>query len=129
MTVERAEQALGEDRSNGAALGYGAVALGELGEKERAREWVRRALIVDPDNLILRFNLACMVSTSLDDSETALELIAPFMARCGRLQVTHVENDPDLAKLRKDPRFQAMIDEAKQRHGIPTDAAATPAAS
>ena len=129
MTVERAERALGEDRNNGAALGYGAMALGELGEKERAREWVRRALIVDPDNLILRFNLACMVSMSLDDSETALELIAPFMARCGRLQVTHVENDPDLAKLRKDPRFQAMIDEAKRRHGIPTDAAATPAAS
>lgn len=124
MTVERAERALGEDRNNGAALGYGAMALGELGETERAKEWVRRALIVDPDNLILRFNLACLSTLNLDDPETALELIAPFMARCGRLQVTHVENDPDLEKLRKDARFQAMIADAKARLGLGLESSA-----
>ena len=129
MTLERAERALGEDRSNGAALGHGAVALGELGETARAKEWARRAMLVDPDNLILRFNLACLSSASLDDSGMALELIAPFMERCGRLQVTHVENDPDLGKLREDPRFQAMIAAAKVRLGLDSSASATPAAS
>jgi adenylate cyclase len=130
MTLERAERAIREDRSNGAALAYGAVALGELGEAERAKEWVRRALVVDPDNLIMRFNLACLSTASLDDNDAALELIAPFMERCGTLQVTHVQNDPDLDKLRDDPRFQAMIAAAKERLGIASETApATPAAS
>ncbi len=129
LTIERAERALAEDRNNGAALGYGAMALGELGETERAKEWIRRALIVDPDNLIVRFNLACLTTMSLDDSETALELITPFMARCGRLQVTHVENDPDLDKLRKDPRFQEMIVDAKVRLGLECPAPGGPAPS
>ena len=118
MAVERAERALAEDRSNGNALGWGAVAFGELGETERSKEWARRAMLVDPDNLILRFNLACLASRSLGDNDTALELIAPFMERCGTLQVTHVQNDPDLANLRPDARFQAMIAAAKVRLGL-----------
>ena len=129
MTLERAERVLGEDRSNGAALAYGAIALGELGETLRAKEWVRRALVVDPDNLIMRFNLACFSSASLGDNDAALELIAPFMERCGTLQVTHVQNDPDLDKLRDDPRFQAMIEAAKARLGIDSPAPVSPAAS
>ena len=127
MTLERAERALREDRNNGAALAYGAVALGELEEVERAKEWVRRALVVDPDNLIMRFNLACLSSASLNDNDAALELIAPFMERCGTLQVTHVQNDPDLDKLRDDPRFQAMVEAAKARLGLEAEPPATPA--
>ena len=127
MTLERAERALREDRNNGAALAYGAVALGELGEVERAREWVRRALVVDPDNRIMRFNLACLSTASLNDNDAALELIAPFMEHCGALQVTHVQNDPDLANLRPDPRFQAMIADAKARLGLDSAPDASPA--
>ena len=48
MTKERAEKAVAQDASNGAALGYGAVSLAVLGDPVRAREWIDRALMIDP---------------------------------------------------------------------------------
>jgi adenylate cyclase len=51
ITVERTERVIAQDRSNGAALSYGVVGIAVLGEAERAKEWIARALLVDPDNL------------------------------------------------------------------------------
>ncbi len=114
MSLDRVERILRQDPNNAAALGYGVMNLGLLGEHERAKEWMRRALLLDPDNVILRFNLAC-ASLNMDDLETALELLQPFMAKCGKYQVRHAEVDPDLDKIRGDPRFQKMLTEAKER--------------
>jgi tetratricopeptide (TPR) repeat protein len=44
MMVAQAERALAEDPSNGAALGIIAGGLATLGETERAKEWIERAL-------------------------------------------------------------------------------------
>ena len=129
MAIERAERVLSQDRGNGAALAHGAIALAHLGQQTRAKEWMRRAMLVDPDNVIMRYNLACMATRDLDDPDTALALIAPFMAKATAYQLMHVEVDPDLDKLRSDPRFQAMIEAAKARLGIDFPVPATPAAA
>jgi adenylate cyclase len=129
MTVERAERALSGDRSNGAALAWGAVGLAHLGLTDRAKQWMRRAMLVDPGNLIMRFNLACTASRDLKDVDAAIDYIEPFMAKATAYQIRHVEHDPDLDNIREDPRFQRMLEAAKQRIGIVDNMRASPVAS
>jgi adenylate cyclase len=115
LTLERAERVLSQDRSNGHAMAFGANALATLGDAQRSKEWIARALLVDPDNMLMRYNFACVLCQSFSDCDRALELLEPvFASDAGRL-VRASPNDPDLAALRDDPRFQAMIARAEAR--------------
>ena len=115
-TVVRAEAALAQDRSNGSALAYGVGALAVLGEADRARDWARRALLIDPDNLQMRYNLACALSAHLGDVDGALDLLVPYFVKATVPDaVAYARIDPDLDPIRDDPRFKAMIVEAEAR--------------
>ena len=59
ITLARAEKTLAQDPNNGAVTGWGVGALAILGEAERAKEWINRALLIDPDNMHMRYNFAC----------------------------------------------------------------------
>ena len=59
ITLARAEKVLAQDQNNGAVTGWGVGALAILGETERAKEWINRALLIDPDNVHMRYNFAC----------------------------------------------------------------------
>ena len=124
ITVARAERALARDPSNGAALGHGAYSLACLGESERAKQWMNRALLVDPENPIMRYNLACALTTQLEDHEAALEMLEPYLATATLSQVTYTEADPDMDGIRDDPRFQALIAAARRRASAGDGAAA-----
>ena len=87
--LARCETALTKDRGNGAALGSGACMLAALKEAERARDWVARAMLVDPDNENMRYNLVCGLSIYLGDIEGAIELIDPFFARASKSRLEH----------------------------------------
>jgi len=115
MTQRRAEKAISIDPSNGAALGYGASSLAVLGDAERAKEWISRAMLIDPDNSTMRYNLACSLTTYLDDSEAALDLLGPYFERVGIADVNHAKVDPDMDALRAHPKFQQMMAEADAR--------------
>ncbi|MEO8548314.1 MAG: TIR domain-containing protein [Sphingomicrobium sp.] len=116
LLLERVERAVAQDKSNGAALAIGANALAELGESDRAREWMRRALLVDPDNRLLLYNLACAcLAPAMNDNDTAIDLLRPYMTRANAGQMLHLAADPDLDPLRDDPRFKAMLADAEAR--------------
>ena len=114
-TLARAEKAVAEDQSNGAAFGWGVMALAVLGHADRAREWVGRALLTDPDNMNMRYNFACTLSIHLKDAEAALDLLGPYFATTLVGDLNHAKVDPDLAPIREDPRFLAMIAAAETR--------------
>src|SRR5262245_58991060 len=59
IALERCEKILARDSSNSAALGHSGVALAALGQRERAKEWMERALLIDPDNITMRYNFVC----------------------------------------------------------------------
>jgi len=108
MTQERAEKAVAHDASNGAALGYGAISLAVLGDPVRAREWIDRALMIDPENNTMRYNLACSLATYLKDTDAAIELLGPYFERVSVSELKHCGADPDMDPLRDNPRFQEM---------------------
>ena len=115
ITLERAKKALSQDQSNGSAMGFVVSALAALGEAERAKEWIARALLVDPDNLNMRYNFACDLSTHLQDANGALDLLEPLFARMAKFYLDYAKSDPDLDAIRDHPRFTAMLAAAEAR--------------
>ncbi|WP_265529391.1 TIR domain-containing protein [Sphingomicrobium marinum] len=118
MVQERAEKAFKEDPSNSAALGYGACALAVLGERERAKEWIQRAHMLDPDNMTMQYNLACAEVMYLQDKDAALNILDHVFANCAPSMVTHCDADPDMDPLREDSRYREMIEKARDRLGM-----------
>jgi len=115
-TLERAEVALQKDPTNGAALAAGASSLIMIGEVERAKDWLQRALLLDPDNLMVRYNVACSLTFRNSDLDGAIELLRPYFEGVDSPgQVRHAEIDPDMDPLREDPRFVEMVTAAKKR--------------
>jgi adenylate cyclase len=115
VTLARVEKVLAQDRNNGNAMGHGSDALAVLGQVERSKEWMERALLIDPDNLNMRYNFACGLALHLNDKDAAIEMLRPVLKRSALGQIHHTKIDPDLASLHDDPRFQAMIAEAEAR--------------
>jgi adenylate cyclase len=118
MMVSEANRAVQQDPSNGAALGILAGGYAILGEKEKTREWIERALLVDPDNLNMRYNFACVLSTHLGDKAGALKILQGVFALNGERYLKIAESDPDLDEIREDAGFQRIVNEARQRLGI-----------
>ncbi len=115
ITLERTEKVLTLDRNNGTAIGHGSNALAVLGQAERAKEWMNRALLVDPDNYNMRYNFACSLAAYLKDSKAALDMLDPVFAHMSTGLLMHAKVDPDFDHIRDDPRFKAMIAAAEAR--------------
>ena len=109
MCLARAEPVMANDPNNGNALAFGVGALAVLGRAERAREWIERAVLVDPNNMLMRYNFGCALSAHLNDVDNALEMLAPVFANPTINIVGHAKVDTDLDPIREDPRFKAML--------------------
>jgi adenylate cyclase len=118
IALSRAEQCLASDPGNTKAMSFGINALAALGDKDKAREWIDRALLIDPDNLSVRFNCACALCSRLGDKDAAIELLGPFFAEASRSLVDHALADSDLDPIGDDLRFQAMVREARERIAV-----------
>jgi adenylate cyclase len=128
--VAQSERVLAEDPSNAAALGIGAGGLAILGQVERAREWIERALLIDPENRNMQYNFACVTALYLNDPEAAIDLLEPVLKEITISLYRNALIDPDLDGLRSMPRFQAMMTAAAKRLGAEQPALpATPAAT
>jgi adenylate cyclase len=125
-TLARTEKTLAQDPNNGTAMAYGAIALGSLGEAERAKDWISRTLLIDPDNMNARYNFACTLATYLKEYDAALELLEPVFATMATGFLNHAKADPDLDPLRADPRFAAMLSAAERRLAVENEVGAAP---
>ena len=124
-TIDRAEKVVAQDPMNGGALTAGGSSLATLGDMTRAREWIDRAMLVAPDDLRARYNLACALSAQVKDAEGAIKLLGPYFESVPTMtQVKHADVDPDLDPIRMDPRFEKMVADAKARLGLAGEAVA-----
>jgi adenylate cyclase len=115
MASKRADAVLALDRNNATVMAYSANALGALGEAERAKARMNRALLIDPDNLDMRYNFACALNAYLNDKQTALDMLAPLFATITAYLLRYLKVDPDFESLHDEPRYQAMVAAAEAR--------------
>jgi serine/threonine protein kinase/Tfp pilus assembly protein PilF len=89
------------------ALYFGANALAQLGEKERATRWAERALELEGEERMVLYNVAC-VFTLLAEYDRAIDCLEGSITH-GFGQREWMVHDPDLAPLREHPRFQTLL--------------------
>jgi adenylate cyclase len=127
VTLERTERILAHDPNNVVVMGDSAYALAALGEGERAKARMNRALLIDPVNFNMRYNFVCALSEHLKDKEAALEMLGPVFETITEGFLPYAKVDPDLDLLRDDPRFKAMVAAAEARLAAPGTGAAAAA--
>jgi adenylate cyclase len=115
QVLEIVEKIIVNQPDNGRALGFGVGALAGLGEVERAKEWTQRAVLVDPRNFNLIYNLACAMAR-LGETDVALDLLARNVSTMSLAGLKWIEIDSDMDPIRDDPRFKAMIAEVQARY-------------
>jgi adenylate cyclase len=113
--AERCEKAVTIEPDNGSAMGFLVTALAVLGENDRMKEWIERAVLLDPDNLNMRYNLACVLIGESHDNDAGLHMLAFVLERCAADVVNWVQSDADLDPVREDSRFKAMVAAAEAR--------------
>ena len=92
--LERSERVLAKDSLNASALGVSAAGLPILGDMDRAKERLQRAMMVDPDNINMPYNFACMLANWVGDIEGALDMLEPMMQRQSRSLIAHHARRP-----------------------------------
>src|SRR5690242_3682918 len=115
FALHRAEAILARDQNNSSALVYSAYALASLGEGERAKIRMNRAIVIDPENWDMRYNFACALNRYLKEKESALEMLTPLFGQITGSFLRYLKADPDLESLHDDPRYQVMVAAAEAR--------------
>jgi len=115
VALKRADAVLGRDQGNSGVMAYSAHALAAMGEAERAKGRMNRALLIDPDDWKMRYNFACTLCVYLHDTHAALEMLGPVLATITGEFLPYAKADPDFESLRDDPRYQAMVAAAEAR--------------
>jgi len=87
----------------------GASCLVELGELDRAMEWVSRALAIDPDDILTQYNVAC-VYAKLGDFELAFDLLERLLPHTNHETKSWIKVDSDFDGLRSLPRYQKVLE-------------------
>jgi len=113
--LARVETLVAREPDNGTALAAMVGALACLGEAERARALAARALLIDPDNIMMRYNIARAFSAGLKDADGALGLLEPVFARLTPGALAWVKIEVDFDPLRENPRFRALLASAEAR--------------
>jgi adenylate cyclase len=109
-TLERAQRELIHHPEDSRPASAGGSVLIDLGETDRAREWIGRSLAIAPDDILTQYNAACAYSR-LGDSEAALHLLERALRSPASANWREwIEHDPDFNPIRSHPRFQKIIE-------------------
>jgi adenylate cyclase len=107
--VERAERELTQHPENPRPAYLGAGSLISLGENDRAREWLSRAMAIDPDDVLTQYNIACVL-TQLGDHDQAFDLLERLLPHANHETKSWIKHDSDFDQLRALPRYQKVLE-------------------
>ncbi len=108
-SIARAEATLANDPENARAVYLGANALAVLGEIERSREWANRALLINPDDILTKYNIACLY-TYFGDVEDAFDLLIEIIPRANHETRAWMLQDTDFEPMHRHPRWQQVVE-------------------
>jgi adenylate cyclase len=107
--VVRAERELALHPDNPRPAYLGALGLAALGESDRAKDWAERALAIDPEDHLVKYNLACFCSL-IGDHERAIDLLLELLPDASHQRKSWVKHDSDLDPIRDHPRFAKVLE-------------------
>src|SRR5437899_7363575 len=107
--IERAEKELTVHPENPRPAYLGASALVTLGETDRAKEWLARALAIDPDDVLTQYNVACVYSL-VGEIEPAFDLLERLLPHANHETKAWIKHDSDFDPLRSHPRYQKVLE-------------------
>jgi adenylate cyclase len=107
--IERAERELALHPENPRPAYLGAAALLALGQDERSKEWLSRALAIDPDDLLTQYNVACVYSL-MGEAEPSLDLLERLLPHANHETKAWIKHDSDFDALRSHPRYQKVLE-------------------
>ena len=114
LGIKRAEEAMRLHPENGRPAQLGAASLARLGQTERAREWLDRAMVLDPDDAIVIYNAACTYA-QLGDADSAMNALERWSVSSAWETENWLQTDNDFDSIRSDPRFVALLEKVQQR--------------
>ena len=86
----------------------GSPALVRLGDRDKALEWTRLALAMDPEDTGVLYNVACNFAT-LGQTDECLDCLNKAISAGGGSYKEWMDNDPSLDSVRDHPRFKQML--------------------
>jgi adenylate cyclase len=92
---------------------FGVAALIEIGQNDRAREWISRALAIDSDDPATLYNCACAYG-KLGEVDAALDLLEQVLQRGSPGYKEWMAHDSDMNPLRNHPRFEKLVSTPKK---------------
>jgi adenylate cyclase len=116
LCLSRCEAVLAHSPDSVYAMAWLVPSLIALGQLDRIRYWVNRALMFDPDNFSMRYNFACALSDA-GDFEAAMDMLDGIKGNFSRDSLQWMKTDPDLVALRTHPRYEALIAELDSKLG------------
>lgn len=109
LGFERIEAELRVRPENTRAIALGADHLAAVGQHDRARQWASRALLIEPDDFLTQYNVACVYSL-LGEHDLAMDLLERALP-VGHSEIrAWVHHDSDLDPLRSHPRFVNLVE-------------------
>jgi adenylate cyclase len=108
MGVRRAEEAVRQHPEWSRPAQLVAAALASMNRGREAREWLERALAVDPDDNLALYNAACTYAL-LGEKERAIELLQRWAPHAGIEKRLWLRADTDFDPVREDPRFLQIL--------------------
>ncbi|HMI40933.1 MAG TPA: tetratricopeptide repeat protein [Sphingomicrobium sp.] len=108
LGIKRAEEALRNHPEWSRPAQLGAASLAGLGQREKAIEWLERAVAIDPDDYLTLYNAACTWA-QLGETERAYELLEKWASHAGLEKTQWLKQDPDFDPLRGEERFQRLL--------------------
>ena len=108
LGIKRAEESIRAHPENSRPAQLGSATLAALGEKDRAMDWLSRAMAIDPNDANCIYNAACTYA-QMGEPERAVELLERWCLEAGNEWTGWVEHDTDLDPIRDDPRFKDLM--------------------
>lgn len=108
LGIKRAEAWIALNPHDSKPAQLGAVTLAYLQEADEARKWLARALAIDPDDNLVRYNAACTFAL-LGDIEKSIDLLEIYLKQVGQDRRLWFLNDSDLDPIRDNSRYPALL--------------------
>jgi adenylate cyclase len=102
------------DPEDAKAYSVGSFLLRFLGQHDRAVEWAKRAMEIDPNDHLVQYNGACFF-LKMGQTDYALDLLDRCMPHLGRAQLDWMLLDPDFGAVRDHPKYLELVQREQKR--------------